>query len=110
MIKLYEKEKDMRIRLLFKMTAVMVSLAASMSFADAAQNSKLSDAQVKKAIIKESIAQYPGNCPCPYNTARNGTSCGKRSAYSRPGGYAPICYDRDVTKEMIREWRESHSK
>jgi hypothetical protein len=88
----------------------MVFFAASMSFADAAQNSKLSDAQVKRDIINESIAQYPGNCPCPYNTARNGSSCGKRSAYSRPGGYAPICYDNDVTQKMIQEWRVMHAK
>ena len=38
-------------------------------------------------MIKESIDGYPGNCPCPYNTARNGSRCGKRSAYNRAGGY-----------------------
>jgi hypothetical protein len=36
---------------------------------------------------------------------RNGHACGGRSAYSRPGGYAPICYSQDVTPEMIRRWR-----
>lgn len=81
------------------------------SYADAGQSlkvKKLSDDQIKKAIIKDSIDQYPGNCPCPYNIARNGSSCGRRSAYSRGGGYAPICYPSDVTKEMIKEWRETH--
>lgn len=80
-------------------------LSTSLTFA-----AELTDAKIKKAIIKESIEQYPGNCPCPYNTARNGSICGKRSAYSRPGGYAPICYNSDVTQEMIKEWREQHSK
>ena len=75
-----------------------------------AQDKKPTDAQIKKSIIKESIAEYPGNCPCPYNLARNGSRCGKRSAYSRPGGYAPVCYDSDVTQEMIQEWRERYSK
>jgi hypothetical protein len=67
-----------------------------------------SDADVKKAIIADSISRYPGNCPCPYNAARNGSRCGKRSAYSRPGGYSPICYDTDVTNEMISAWRKKH--
>ncbi len=100
----------MRPRYFHKIATIIISLAMSMAFASAAQDSKPSDAQVKKAIIKESIEQYPGNCPCPYNTAKNGSRCGKRSAYSRPGGYEPICYPSDVTQEMIREWRENHSK
>jgi hypothetical protein len=68
-----------------------------------------SDADARQAIIRESIASYPGNCPCPYNTDRAGRSCGRRSAYSRPGGYSPICYDTDVTPAMIDEYRRSHS-
>lgn len=40
----------------------------------------LTDEQVRQAIIRQSIASYPGNCPCPYNTASNGSRCGKRSA------------------------------
>lgn len=66
----------------------------------------LSDAQIKQQIIKESIADYSGSCACPYNTDRAGRSCGRRSAYSKPGGEAPICYDKDVTPEMVKEWRE----
>jgi len=34
---------------------------------------------------------------------RNGRSCGGRSAWSRQGGHAPICYEREVTLEMVRE-------
>lgn len=68
-----------------------------------------SDASIKKKIIEESINSYSGNCPCPYNVARNGSSCGGRSAYSRAGGASPICYPKDVTKEMIREYKENLS-
>ncbi|MUI15043.1 hypothetical protein GJV26_21625 [Massilia dura] len=67
--------------------------------------SVLPEQQVKKQIIEESIAAYPGRCPCPYNSARNGSSCGGRSAWSKKGGYAPICYEKEVTKEMVRQWR-----
>jgi hypothetical protein len=75
----------------------------------AAQNpsgrSQLSDEQVKQEVIRESIESYPGNCPCPENRASNGSRCGKRSAWSKAGGYAPICYENEVSKEMIEAWR-----
>lgn len=70
----------------------------------------MSDEQVKQAIIDESIASYPGTCACPFNRARNGSSCGGRSAWSKAGGYSPICYKKEVTKDMVKQWRESHSK
>lgn len=57
--------------------------------------------QVIEAIIEASIRSYSGNCPCPYNRMRNGRSCGGNSAYSKPGGRAPICYPQDVTAAMI---------
>lgn len=41
--------------------------------------------QIKQDIIRQSIASYSGSCPCPYNADRAGRSCGRRSAYSRPG-------------------------
>ena len=68
----------------------------------------LSDAQIKQLLIDESIAAYSGNCPCPYNTARNGSRCGGRSAYSREGGEAPLCYPKDVSAEMVKDYREQH--
>ena len=49
-----------------------------------------------KQIIQESIDQYPGKCPCPYSIMSNGKKCGKRSAYSKPGGYQPLCYISDI--------------
>jgi hypothetical protein len=66
------------------------------------------DEEVKHLIIQESIDSYPGNCPCPYNRAANGSKCGKRSAWSRAGGYSPICYPEEVTQQMISEWRQQH--
>ena len=62
--------------------------------------------QIKQKIIQESIEDYPGNCPCPYNTASNGSRCGKRSAYHRAGGYTPICYPEEVTHQMIKNYKQ----
>ena len=85
-------------------SALLIAPVAS----NAQRQSTLSDADVRKAIIADSISKYPGPCPCPYNVARNGSRCGKRSAYSRPGGYEPICYDKDITPQIISEWRRAH--
>ena len=65
----------------------------------------LSDSQVKAMMIQDSIASYSGRCPCPYNAASNGSRCGRRSAYSKPGGYAPLCYDTDITAEMVNQYK-----
>ena len=56
-------------------------------------------------LIARSKGSYGGSCPCPYNTDRGGRRCGRRSAYSRPGGASPICYDRDITDAMIARFR-----
>lgn len=61
--------------------------------------------ELLKAIVEASIAGYDGNCPCPYNTMRNGRRCGKQSAYSKGGGDAPLCYERDVTPADIEAYR-----
>src|SRR5687767_4147757 len=66
---------------------------------------KLSDNQIRERIVAESLASYPGNCPCPYNVDRAGRSCGARSAWSKPGGRAPICYVREVSDEQVRRYR-----
>lgn len=78
----------------------------AIAVAGAATGSELSDAQIRKVLIAESRAEYSGNCPCPYDTDKAGRRCGKRSAYSRPGGAAPLCYDHDVTPEMIQAYRD----
>lgn len=72
------------------------------------QSKKLekTDAEIRQEIIKESIASYRGNCPCPHNVDRAGRRCGARSAYSRPGGASPICYDKDVTQKMVDDYRK----
>lgn len=66
---------------------------------------RLSNQQIKRLLIEESITDYDGNCPCPYHRASNGSSCGRRSAYSRTGGEEPLCYPKDVTQELIDSYR-----
>ncbi|MFS0828118.1 hypothetical protein [Pseudomonas phoenicis] len=68
----------------------------------------VSDEQIAQRLIDESIAGYPGPCACPYNRARNGSQCGRRSAYSRAGGYDTLCYRKDVDADQIQAYRERH--
>jgi hypothetical protein len=88
--------------------AIAALFVANITGAKENTSAVASDAQIKKQMIAESIAAYPGHCPCPYNSASNGSACGRRSAYSRPGGYAPICYTKDITSQMLEQWRASH--
>lgn len=66
----------------------------------------LPEATIIQRIIAESVASYPSSCACPYNRDRGGRRCGRRSAYSKPGGYAPICFPGDVTTSMIEAFRQ----
>lgn len=75
-----------------------------------AKQTPKTDIAIKQLLIKNSIRGYPGNCPCPYNSAKNGSSCGGRSAYSRAGGYSPLCYPEDVTKSMVERYKKPHKK
>lgn len=68
----------------------------------------LPDAEVRQLLVRRSKAGYPGACPCPDSTDSAGRRCGKRSAYSKPGGAAPLCYPADVTDEMIRDYRKQN--
>ena len=66
------------------------------------------NSDIKQKIIQSSISSYRGSCPCPYNIDRAGRRCGRRSAYSRPGGYSPICYESDVTTQMVENYKQAH--
>lgn len=68
----------------------------------------LTDAQIREQIVQESIQAYPGNCPCPFNSDRAGRRCGGRSAWSRAGGYSPICYTKEVSDDQVRQYRAKH--
>ena len=75
---------------------------AVVSNAFAYDNREISAA--KSDMIAESIASYRGNCPCPYFSAADGSSCGRRSAYSKRGGTSPLCYQTDITDAQAIEW------
>ena len=54
-------------------------------------------AETQDQITRDLIANYPGKCACPYSIMSNGKKFGKRSAYSKPGGYRTLYYVSDIT-------------
>lgn len=87
------------------MKKLFILMGLCLAFGVEAKQSNESTEAIKQKIIQQSIDSYPGNCPCPYNTASNGSRCGKRSAYNRAGGYAPLCYPEDVSDRMVRGYK-----
>lgn len=68
----------------------------------------LSDAAIAAIIVAATTNAYKAlgkPCACPEDTMRNGRRCGGNSAYSRPGGYRPLCYTSDGTRDMICRYR-----
>jgi hypothetical protein len=81
---------------------------AAQSATDKREATVLSAVAIAALIVKESRSAYYATgrpCACPDDRMRNGHACGGRSAYSRPGGAAPLCYPSDVSTEMISNYR-----
>lgn len=92
-----------------KRLTVLLTFVLFLGIANA-QEAEKTDSEIKQELIRRSIASYPGNCPCPYNTDRAGRRCGRRSAYSRPGGRSPLCYEGDVTQKMVDDYRRQQKE
>jgi hypothetical protein len=67
-----------------------------------------SDSEIRRQMIRDSLAGYSGNCPCPYNIMRNGSPCGRFSAWSKPGGQSPLCFDKDISDAEVEAYRRRH--
>jgi len=92
--------------------AIAIALALAVTpITTLAQSARLSDQEVAARIVDESRKAYYATghpCACPDDLARNGSRCGGRSAYSRPGGASPKCYVTDVTAGEVSAYRKTH--
>jgi len=94
----------------FRAVGVAV-LWPALVWAQPAPKPQLTDQQVAEIIvhdIREAYYRTGHPCACREDLARNGSRCGKRSAYSRPGGAEPYCYVTDVPAAAIARYRASH--
>jgi hypothetical protein len=74
----------------------------------AKRQAALTDQEISEIIVRTSRQGYYStgrSCACPDDSARGGSRCGMRSAYSRPGGASPKCYLLDVTTADIAAFR-----
>ena len=91
----------------------LLLVTALMTFAAGAQAQKafrpLTDDQIRKQLVKDSLKAYPGACPCPESRNDSGQRCGRNSAYLRSGGEdRPLCYPSNVSDAMIKRYRDEH--
>jgi hypothetical protein len=84
--------------------AGVLCLAAAL-WATPTQAQRMSDEEIRKILIEESLASYSEPCPCPYSYARNGSQCAGASAYSMLKAPYLLCYAADVTQHMIHDYR-----
>ena len=78
---------------------LVLTLLLPTAFAQSSKTGKveMTDAEIRQQIIKESISNLKGSCPCPYSLDADGEMCGHRSAYSQRGGSA----------DLLREGRDA---
>jgi len=96
-----------RTRLTWIAVCLLILLTLALGFATA-QTTKApkTNTEIRQEIIKQSIASYKGSCPCPYSADGTGRMCGWWSAYSKPGGASPLCFQKDVTPKMVIDYRK----
>jgi hypothetical protein len=56
--------------------------------------------RLPKIATQRSTKANP-NCPCPYDVAFDRKTCGGRSAYAKPGGDEPACYQGETTARQL---------
>lgn len=101
--------------------ASLMLVAAPLGFTGQARAQ--SEDEIRRAVVEQSIANYPGACPCPYSLQRNGQPCGNRSGYDRPSSNASRspdvlraesllrlkCFPSDVTSADITLFRAARA-
>ena len=85
-----------------------IAALSGLMLAGAAWAAEMPDELVRELIVRDAVASYPGQCPCPYNNDAKGIPCGARSAWSKSGGKKLTCFSHEVTDEGVREYRERH--
>lgn len=56
-------------------------------------------------LVFSSVTFAKGNCQCPDDKTKNGSRCGKRSSFCKPGGESPSCGTKseDEKKKLFAE-------
>src|ERR1700761_2010117 len=101
-----KKNKPHGLQIIVGFALLLLAVLPALAFTDTQ-----TDEQIAAQIIQASRAAYYATghpCACPEDLARNGSRCGGRSAWSRPGGAEPKCYPKDVSQAEIETYRSQH--
>jgi hypothetical protein len=93
------------------MRKILISALALLTLVIVAHAQALTDKQIADRIIADSRQAFHttgGPCACPDDQERNGSRCGSRSAYRRPGGVSPKCFLQDVMAPDLAAYRARH--
>jgi hypothetical protein len=94
------------------MKYVLIALALTATVSAQATAKEITDAQCISIIVQANRNAYYRTgrpCACPYDRDAADRECGDRSAYRRPGGASPYCYDKDVPKAEIDSCKAIHN-
>lgn len=87
---------------------VVIDEDREVSLADLAQ---LEELELRSQLVFHSRESFKTlthrRCACPYDTNSVGTQCGNLSAYIRNGGLSPLCYQTDIEKRHINQFKPS---
>ncbi len=79
---------------LFGVAALIVLVAACQPFG----------ISIEQEVVNWAIANYNGDCPCPFSLNSFGEDCGAQSAWALQALNAPVCYPSEVTSDMIAQF------
>lgn len=70
---------------------------------------KLEELTLKSQLVIHSRESFKTlthrRCACPYDTNSLGQECGPNSAYHRNGTLSPLCYQEDIDKRHIHQFK-----
>jgi hypothetical protein len=80
---------------------IATGLVVSFFAAPVSRAQDVADEQIKKQIVEECLAVYLRSRPCPCPFSRG---CWV-SAWLVPGGAKPFCYNDDISRELVVQYR-----
>lgn len=92
---------------IMKYLTVALALFAAPVLADSHQPNRKhwDDIALRSEIVRHSVAQTSGDCPCPYSLKPTGNLCGFQSTYYRTGRVMPYCFVEDIPIEAVHRFK-----
>ena len=87
-----------------------IILALAFVIPNSAIAASMTDTEVRHAIVHESRVRYANICACPYAVRNHAKICNAGSGMARHIDVTPVCHSKDVTEQMMKDWRERNGQ